>query len=368
MNTHDPFSLPPALRRIYAWPRVKTGLVIVIIWFGLFLLTWEAPRWVLLARLLWMVFAGLTIFGILEAWPRTLPRWLARWALQVIGVALIAVPVVAIGYTVTTLGLNPPWYKDPSRLEGFGTFAFLSLLIGPWVAVAALFKKIRNEAERQALAFELEKSRLEQQATLSRMSLLQAQVQPHFLFNTLANVRELVDMGSPNAPAVLDSLIAYLKAAVPQINAPLSTIAQELNLARSYLDVMQMRMPDRLQFSVSVEADTTTLQCPPLTILTLVENSMRHGIDPTEDGGRIDISVRTIGSRCCIEVIDTGCGLTGASSGLGTGLDNLRERLALAFGGQAQLQIRPHSPRGTEAEISFPTTAANTTSSPQANV
>jgi sensor histidine kinase YesM len=287
-----------------------------------------------------------------------LPRWLARWALQVVGVAIIAVPVVAIGYAVTTIGLDPPWYKDRTRMEGFATFAFLNLLIGPWVAVAALFKKIRNEAERQALAFDLEKSRYEQQATESRMRLLQAQVQPHFLFNTLANVRELVATGSPNAPKVLDSLIAYLKAAVPRLNAPMATLAQEIDLARSYLEVMHMRMPDRLQYSIHADEAAREVQCPPMTLLTLVENAMRHGIDPAEDGGRIDVRVQLSDGCCRVQVSDTGRGLAEGGGSLGTGLDNLRERLKLAFGAGVTLQLVPVTPRGVMAEVVFPVKGA----------
>lgn len=342
------------LRRIYATPRLKVAIIMAGFWFCLLQFSWQSPLWVLIARLVWIVFAAVTVFGVLEVWPRRLPKWLARWALQVIGVALIAVPVVAIGYAVTTLGMNPPWYKDSDRLQGFMFFSFLNLLIGPWVAVAALFKQIRNEAERQALAFELEKSRYEQQATLSRMSLLQAQVQPHFLFNTLANVRELVATGSSNAPKVLDSLIAYLKAAVPRLNAPLSTIAQDVELARSYLEVMHMRMPDRLRFSVHATDETLNLECPPLTVLTLVENSMRHGIDPAEDGGNIDVRVFTQGDCCCLRVVDTGQGLTGSRSGLGTGLANLKERLTLAFGPTVQVRLSSHAPKGVVADVIFP--------------
>jgi LytS/YehU family sensor histidine kinase len=186
------------------------------------------------------------------------------------------------------------------------------------------------------------------------MRLLQAQVQPHFLFNTLANVQALVDAGSPQASKVLDSLIAYLRAAVPRLNEAGNTLGQELQLVRAYLELMHMRMPDRLQFSLQVDAGSLELHCPPLTVLTLVENAVRHGIDPSEQGGRIEVGVRVHEDRCHVHVSDTGVGLRAAGDGLGTGLSTLRERLQLAFGDSVQLAVVPREPHGAEAVLSFP--------------
>lgn len=185
------------------------------------------------------------------------------------------------------------------------------------------------------------------------MRLLQAQVAPHFLFNTLANVQALVDAGSPQASTVLRSL-TYLRAAVPRLNEPFTTIARELELVRAYLELMHTRMPDRLQFTLDVDESALELRCPPITLLTLVENAVRHGIDPSEEGGRIDISVGRRRDRCVVRVSDTGAGLNETSSGLGTGLSNLRERLQLAFGGDAQLLASAQHPRGVSAELDFP--------------
>ena len=118
-----------------------------------------------------------------------------------------------------------------------------------------------------------------------------------------------------------------------------------------------MRMPDRLQFSVEADIEARALVCPPMTLLTLVENAMRHGIDPTEEGGRIDVRVSTRDGRGCAVVTDTGMGLARGSdglAGLGTGLANLRERLQLAFGGDANVQLSEIQPHGVRAEIDFP--------------
>ena len=118
----------------------------------------------------------------------------------------------------------------------------------------------------------------------------------------------------------LNSLIAYLRAAVPRMHESATTLGQELELVRAYLEVMQMRMPDRLQFALRIDGAASGLRCPPMTLLTLVENAVRHGIDPSEEGGRIDVEVQVREGRCYVRVTDTGVGLKSAGDGLGTGL------------------------------------------------
>ena len=354
MDQSPPPMIGQHLRRIYGWPRLRVVLSVCLFWIIIFSFTWEAAYWILPARMLFIGLSALTIFGIFEYWPRRLPRWMARWVLQVVMVGAIIPIVVAIGYTVTTIGINPPWWADNKRLMGFITFAFVGTLQAPWIAVAALLKQIKNEALTQSLAFDLERSRYEKQAVDARLRLLQAQVEPHFLFNTLANVRELVITGSPHASQVLDSLIAYLRAAVPRLNQPMASMGQELDLVRAYLEVMQMRMPDRLQFTLHADEAASALLCPPMTLLTLVENAMRHGIDPAEEGGRIDVRVILQGNECVAEVVDTGQGMHNHNEGLGTGLANLRERLQLALGVGATVTLTPVQPRGTLAAVRFP--------------
>jgi LytS/YehU family sensor histidine kinase len=206
----------------------------------------------------------------------------------------------------------------------------------------------------QDFAFELERSEYERRESDARLRQLQAQVEPHFLFNTLANVQALVDSGSPQASKVLNSLIAYLRAAVPRMHQQNSTLADETDLARAYLEIMQMRMPDRLQHAIHLDPAAARLKCPPMALLTLVENAVRHGIDPSEAGGRIDIDVWRRDKQCVMRVKDTGVGLRQTSRGLGTGLSTLRERLKLAYGGDAQLTLTEIAPHGVCAEIVFP--------------
>ncbi|MGH8500606.1 MAG: sensor histidine kinase, partial [Methylococcales bacterium] len=152
----------------------------------------------------------------------------------------------------------------------------------------------------------------------------------------------------------LGSLISYLRAAVPRLHEPGTTLSQEIELVRAYLDVMHMRMPDRLQFSLQVEDVALSIFCPPMTLLTLVENAVRHGIDPSEEGGRIEVRVSVREGRCRIGVLDSGVGLRQGTEGLGTGLATLQERLQLAFGNDVQVSLAELEPRGVCAKLEFP--------------
>ncbi len=339
---------------VLSWRRLLTFAVTCLLMSILLFPIWEASYALLLGRLLIIGFGALLAFGAFERWPARLPSWLARWMLQLLSVALAVVPCVMLAYSLTTIGLDPPWWKHGDRLAGFGVLTALSLLVAPWMAISALMHQIRGESQRQALQFELERSELERKAVSARLRLLQAQVEPHFLFNTLANVRELVDSRSPQASAVLGSLIAYLRAAVPRLHEPSTTLRQELELVRSYLEVMHMRMPDRMRFALHVEPAALECSCPPSAILTLVENAVRHGVDPSERGGEIEVRAEVRTGRCRVVVADTGVGLRLARDGLGTGLSTLRERLQLAFGGDAQLRLVANEPRGARAELDFP--------------
>lgn len=336
-----------------SWRRVRFTLGISAL-FGLVLsLPSETSTLIVVARAMMVGLAVMLAFGVFEQWPRRLPNWLARSALQLTGIVAVVPVAAALAYVITTGG-DPQFEKDEKRVVGYAMLTFTGVLFAPWIAVGAMLKQRDAFARNQALAFELEKSELERKAVDARLRLLQAQVEPHFLFNTLANVQALVDVGSPQASSVLKSLIAYLRAAVPRMHESATTLGQELELVRAYLELMRMRMPDRLQFALHIEPAASGLRCPPMTLLTLVENAVRHGIDPGEEGGRIDVDVWLRDGRCCVRVTDTGVGLQPTSHGLGTGLSTLRERLQLAFAGDAQLRLSEVEPHGVCAELDFP--------------
>jgi hypothetical protein len=342
---------------LLGWPRVRVALIASTIIGALLWLNSVLPVYIVVARTMVVAFGALLIFGLFERWPTQLPQWLARWALQLLCI-VFSVPLAAyLAYWLTTGG-NPQLSTDDSRLQGYVSLIFTGILFAPWIAVGALVRQRDAVVREQATAFALERSALERKALDARFRLLQAQVEPHFLFNTLANVQALLNTGAPQAAEVLNSLIDYLRAAVPRLHETTNTLKQELTLVRAYLNVMHMRMPDRLKFDVlldeSLDESLLDLECPPMTLLTLVENAVRHGIDPSEMGGTITIQVRLESARCLASVTDTGVGLKATGSGLGTGLASLRERLQLAFGAQAQLRLSEVLPRGVRAEVWFP--------------
>jgi signal transduction histidine kinase len=344
---------PQGLPSILAWRRVRFTLLVSAVLGLLNSIGNETATVIVMARVMIVGMACLIAFGVFERWPKRLPRWLPRAALQLVGVAFVVPFAALLAYWITTGG-HPNFGHEPKRVTGFGTLTFTGVLFAPWIAVGAMLRQRDAFARDQALKFELERSELERKALDARLRLLQAQVEPHFLFNTLANVQELVDAGSPQASSVLKSLIAYLRAAVSRMHEPATTLGQELQLVRAYLELMQMRMPDRLQFALQIDVDAADLRCPPMTLLTLVENAVRHGIDPSEEGGRIDIEVRLRDGRCFVRVRDTGVGLQPTSRGLGTGLSTLRERLQLTFGNDAHLHLSEVQPHGVCAELDFP--------------
>lgn len=337
-------SAPTGLRRIFAWPRLRFTLIVSAVLGFLTGLHTETTLPVDILRAGIIGCCVLWVFGGFEHWPRRLPRWLPRTVLRLIAVALVLPVSAAFAFPVTGGGDG----------HGMGFQLGIALLVAPWIAIGTILRQRDAFAREQALEFELQRSEFERRESDARLRLLQAQVEPHFLFNTLANVQVLVDSGSPQASKVLSSLIAYLRAAVPRMHSQSTTLENEVELARAYLELMQMRMPDRLQYAIHLDPVAARLHCPPMTLLTLVENAVRHGIDPSETGGRIDVDVWMRDNRCIMRVKDTGVGLKNVSRGLGTGLSTLRERLRLAFGAEANLTLTEIAPRGVSAEISFP--------------
>src|SRR5687768_10169675 len=355
--TLDP--APRGLALAFGWQRVAFTLFFSFVIGGLIGLGWKSGWWSAVIRVVGIGFTALVIFGLFEQWPRRLPRWLPRWIVQVLAVA-IGMPITTfIIYMLSTDAGAPPFWEVPLRMQGFAMLTGLGVFLSPWIALGALVRQKDALAREQALALGLARSEAERLALDARLNLLQAQVAPHFLFNTLANVQALVETGSPKAPDVLRSLVAYLRAAVPRLDEPATTLGRELDLVRAYLELMRMRMPDRLSFELNADADVRQLRCPPMTLLTLVENAVRHGIDPSEEGGTIAIEVRRAGDRCQVRVADSGVGLRESDRGLGTGLAALRERLMLVFGDEARIHIRAREPRGVVAEIDFPAREAN---------
>ena len=342
-------------RRVIA--SLNVGSLGVAIGFGITAAAIFSPIFVsfpiLLGRTLFLaMLLLLTFVGAQHLPERWLPRWLPRWLFTLLAVALAAPLGTFLIYLASVGGDLGAFLKSEPRVRGFILITCAGLILGLIITLTALVREREARARSQALQFELERSRLERQALDARLALLTAQIEPHFLFNTLANVQALVDGGSPRAAPVLQSLIAYLRAAMPRLHEGEPTIGRELALVRASLELMAMRMPDRLRYRLAADPALDAEPFPAMALLTLVENAVRHGADPSEHGADIEGGTRRDAAIGALHlwVADTGCGL-GEHAAPGTGLANLRERLLGMYGGRAELQLTENAPHGLRAEV-----------------
>ena len=296
-------------------------------------------------------FVGMVLlfgFTLAGAWRQTLlPRWVAQLLAVALGAALspLVVQMLSVG------GDFSAFLTHRQMVHGYVLVTLSAALIGTVFALGALYRERDAQARAEALQFALERETLERQAADAQLHLLTAQIEPHFLLNTLANVQQLVESGSPRAAPVFRSLIDYLRAAMPQLHRQAATLGDEERLVRAYLELMLMRMPDRLAFTIAIEPSLRALPFPPMALLTLVENAIRHGIDPSCDGGRIEVGARRgAGEEVHLWVADTGVGLT-EGAGTGTGLRNLQDRLQVFFSAGASVTLSGQAPHGVRADI-----------------
>jgi sensor histidine kinase YesM len=205
-----------------------------------------------------------------------------------------------------------------------------------------------------------EREAMERQLVQARLQVLQAQVEPHFLFNTLSAVDYLIETEPPRASRMQKALITYLRGALPQMRQESSTLGRELRLIRSYLELIKMRIEDRLEVEVAVPEGLESAQFPPMMLQSLVENAIKHGIEPKPEGGKVRVSAGVQNAQLWVEVSDTGIGvpdgnlLDGPTSGTGIGLQNIRERLAVLYPGKSRLMLRSDPATGTVVRITVP--------------
>ena len=239
------------------------------------------------------------------------------------------------------------------RLAGVAISMGLGLGFGcVVVATVILREKHARDAARIARA-EAERHQLEKNVLEARLQLMQAQVEPHFLFNTLANVQHLVETDPASASRMLESLIQYLRAALPQMREVATTLGREVDMARAFLEIHRVRMGSRLDFEIDVPAHLRGHPFPPMMLISLVENAIKHGVDPCCEAGCIAIRAREAGGRLRVSVTDTGEGVKPKKGG-GVGLSNIRERLKALYGGSARLVLEENVPRGVVAAIELP--------------
>jgi signal transduction histidine kinase len=231
------------------------------------------------------------------------------------------------------------------------TLFFIALSLGLKVLAGG---KRKAELQARDATSHADDEGLERRLVEARMAALQAQVEPHFLFNTLALIGQLIETDPPQAARIHQNLIDYLRATLPQMRAKgAGTLGRQIEMSRAYLAIMQARMRSRLAVSIDVPDDMLSATFPVMMLQILIENAIKHGLEPKIAGGRIDIRASVNGQMLQVDVLDDGVGFN-VHAGDGLGLANVRERLRMLYGRRAQLVIEAPLTGGTRASIRIP--------------
>jgi sensor histidine kinase YesM len=270
--------------------------------------------------------------------------------------ALAAAVVVSAGLgTLLRIALAYWWTgSDVSDMLPY-VWPRYAVLGGMLTLVRELTRREQTSIEAMQRA-EIDRADFEREMAEARLQMLRAQIEPHFLFNTLANVRRLYDTERAAGATMLENLMRYLEMALPQIRENESTLGRDAELVEAFLRIQQIRMGRRLVFNIDISERLRLHPVPPMMLLTLVENAIKHGLTPSTDGGVLRISARHDGDRLILSVADTGVGFA-PGSGAGTGLSNIRARLAAQFGGRASLAIENNELGGVTAMVALPLAA-----------
>jgi signal transduction histidine kinase len=244
-------------------------------------------------------------------------------------------------------------YREQSS-DWFMSFLML-LIVTSIIAKVLLGGKRRAETRARAASATAAEEGLKRQLAEAQLKMMQAQVEPHFLFNTLASVDYLIETDPVRASTMQKNLIQYLRAALPQMRQGSTTLGKELALVRSYLEILKVRMEDRLQFAVTVPQGLMSAQFPPMVLQSLVENAIKHALEPKPEGGSITVTADIANGNLRVTVADTGLGFGAAGkAGTGVGLANVRERMAALYSGRARFTIEANAPTGTIATVEVP--------------
>ena len=218
--------------------------------------------------------------------------------------------------------------------------------------------RIQAETKAAVATETAESEQLKRQVVEARMAAMQAQVEPHFLFNTLASIDHLIETDPPRASTMQKNLIALLRASMPTMreNHPAAhNLGREMAVIRPYLEILKVRMEDRLQTEINVPDGLLSADFPSMMIQSLVENAIKHGLEPKAEGGTLSVRAEIVHGKLAVTVADTGLGFgKAATAGTGIGLNNIRERLQLLYGSKAQMVITENAPSGTVVTLTVP--------------
>lgn len=315
-------------------------------------------------------FIGIAFVAVLAALPAMLDKFTARWY-SVVLAALTA--VVELTFCVTVLGsltaiavLLLPMSITARFMQGDSAtdfIIFLMLALGLLVAARGWAKYSAQSLLASKAQLEVERARAQvaerdRELARSELTVLRAQIEPHFLWNTLAHVQYLTRKSPEDAEKMTGHLIRFLRAAVPQTRGKTTTLSSEIESVRAYLELMKIRMGPRLVASVEMDALLSDIAFPPLMIQTLVENAIKHGLEPKVGPVTLSVVATSLSEKRClrIEVTDNGVGLQNspATRGTGIGLKSVRERLKLLYGSEAELEIAGSKNGGVCARIQIP--------------
>ena len=268
----------------------------------------------------------------------------------------LAVAAAVVGCLVASLMRYAIGATPAGEGPSFMLTTFIAwFLPGAALAAGYVFYLHARAVAEEANTAELRRAALEKQQLEMRLRLLQAQIEPHFLFNTLSNVRRLCHNDAGAGRAMLAQLTRYLRAALPRMRDQEASLGEELELISAYLGVQQVRMGARLEVSIEVPPPLLEARIPSMILPTLVENAIKHGIGPVAEGGAIRLAARRVGDTLEVSVADTGRGFSG-TAGSGVGLANIRARLGALYGGKARLRVEANSTRGVTAAVEIPWT------------
>jgi sensor histidine kinase YesM len=277
---------------------------------------------------------------------------------RMIGIIAVAVPTAqTLGGWLSELLLGMSFRTVPEVISDLSGGGLLFVLLATGVATAMFSSRERlMQSEARAARESARAEAVARQALQAQLQLLQAQMEPHMLFNTLANLQGLIGLNPARAQQMLDQLIVYLRATLSSSRAEVTTLAQEFSLMEAYLGLMSVRMGERLSFTLDLPADLRGAHIPPMLLQPLIENAISHGLEPKIEGGRIAVSATTRDGKLHVCVLDDGLGLGAASAKAGTqlGLANTRSRLNAIHGEQASLALTANAGGGVRAELTLP--------------
>jgi sensor histidine kinase YesM len=274
-------------------------------------------------------------------------------AAKVVYFSIIPTIGVIMGFQIASwvfdLGFRN-WLTSPGWIVSIATTS----VVVSGILSTIFFWREREARVQAALEREqLRTERIEREAALANLRALQAQIEPHFLFNTLANVTSLVDRDPATAKRMLESFIRFLRDSLAASRMETTTLGAEAELIAAYLDVLQIRMGSRLRYSIDVPADLAGVEIAPMLLQPVVENAIRHGLEPKVDGGDVAFTARRDGDDVAIEIRDTGAGFASTTRG-GVGLTNLRDRLRGLYGERGALGIGEDARGGAAVTIRIP--------------